>query len=149
MVERAVRPAAQHPVTSRRAPKPSNLPTKGSIATRQEPGQKDRSMDVRHQRYFIAVAEDLHFGRAAERLHIEQSPLSRAIKNLESEIDVTLLERTPRGTRLTAAGRALLEDARRSAMPWRQPQKQREIGHRNQPGYRASLSPWLAEQKRR
>ena len=70
-------------------------------------------MELRHLRYFIVVAEELHFARAAERLHIEQSPLSRAIKDLEHDLDVQLLERTTRSTRLTWAGQVFLDEAKR------------------------------------
>lgn len=62
-------------------------------------------MDLRHLRCFLAGAEEFHFARAAEQLHIEQSPLSRAIKELEEEPGVVLFARTTRSTRLTRAGK--------------------------------------------
>ncbi|MGE8067531.1 LysR family transcriptional regulator [Pseudomonas sp. NPDC089569] len=69
-------------------------------------------MELRHLRHFIGVAEELSFSKAAARLHIEQSPLSRSIKDLESDLGVQLFERTTRSTRLTEAGTIFLHEAR-------------------------------------
>ena len=70
-------------------------------------------MELRHLRYFVGVAEEQHFGRAAERLRVAQPSLSRQIQDLESEMGFLLFDRLPRGVRLSAAGKLFLSDARR------------------------------------
>ena len=70
-------------------------------------------MEIRQLRYFVTVAQTCHFGQAAERLHMAQSPLSQAIRQLESQVGATLFQRTTRRVELTPAGEAFLRDAER------------------------------------
>lgn len=70
------------------------------------------SVELRTLRYFVAVAEELHFGRAATRLHMSQPPLSRAIKQLEADVGALLFARSPTGVTLTPVGTVLLDEAR-------------------------------------
>src|SRR5262249_2274346 len=103
-------------------------------------------MELRHLRYFIAVAEEGHITRAAERLGMQQPPLSRQIKAIEREMDVQLFRRKARGVDLTDAGRAFLDDARAmlshldpalatAQRPARREQGQVSVGYTSSPAF--------------
>ena len=70
-------------------------------------------MELRHLRYFVAVGDEQHYGRAAKQLHVAQPALSRQIQDLEEEIGVKLFDRLGRGVKISTAGKSFLEDARR------------------------------------
>ncbi len=94
-------------------------------------------MELRHLRCFVAVAEELHFGRAAKRLHLSQPPVSLAIKELEIELGLRLFERTSRHIQLTSGGEEALRDARAVlARTESMRQHARDAGH----GHGGSLS---------
>jgi DNA-binding transcriptional LysR family regulator len=91
-------------------------------------------MDIRQLRYFTAVAEELNFTRAAERLHISQPPLTRQVQALEESLGVALFLRKPQGVQLTEAGKALLADARNLASLMEQSVERAQLAGRGDVG---------------
>jgi DNA-binding transcriptional LysR family regulator len=91
-------------------------------------------IDLRQMRYFAALAETLHFGRAAERLHISQPPLTRQIAALERELGVRLLERNSRRAKLTRAGLRFLEDSRLAIAAFDQACRNAQLAERGELG---------------
>ncbi|KGD81104.1 DNA-binding transcriptional LysR family regulator [Pantoea sp. PNA 14-12] len=92
------------------------------------------NIELRHLRYFIAVAEELHFGRAAQRLHISQPPLSQQIMHLEAETGAQLFNRTNRSVQLTPAGQQFLQDARAILLQVEQATQRAARLHRGEEG---------------
>ena len=91
-------------------------------------------IDLRQMRYFVALAETLHFARAAERLHISQPPLTRQIAALERQLGVRLLERNSRRAKLTHAGQRFLEDARLAVAAFDQACRNARLAERGELG---------------
>jgi DNA-binding transcriptional LysR family regulator len=91
-------------------------------------------MDLRHLNYFLVLAEELHFGRAAERLNMSQPPLSRMIQQIENDLGVLLFERTKRSVILTSAGFELLQDAKQIVLQMQTVKKRLSIFSKGETG---------------
>src|SRR3954469_7203513 len=97
----------------RRRPALGDTPIDAGSRTLRESGRPEEPVELRHLRYFVAVAEELHFRRAAERLHVAQPAVSEQVRKLEDDLGVRLFDRTQRSVALTDAGAALLTQAYR------------------------------------
>lgn len=105
-------------------------------------------IELRHLRHFIAVAEELSFRRAAERIHIDQTPLSRTIRDLEDRLGVQLFVRAPRKLHLTPAGQRLLQDARKVLIRVERVQRAvRETDARSRAPLRIGVADGVSHQK--
>lgn len=93
-------------------------------------------MELRHLKYFVAVAEELSFTRAAQRLHVSQPPLSHQIRLLEEELELALLIRSKRSVQLTDAGKVFLEEARATLL---HSVRAKELAKRAASGYAGTL----------
>lgn len=108
----------------------------------------DTGTELRHLRYFVAVAEELNFRRAAERVHIDQTPLSRTIRDLEKKWGVVLFERSSRKLVLTPSGEKLLEEARKLFVRLRRIKRVvREIDARHREPLRIGVADGIAQPK--
>lgn len=108
----------------------------------------DTGTELRHLRYFVAVAEELNFRRAAERVHIDQTPLSRTVRDLESKLGVVLFERSSRKLVLTPSGEKLLEEARKLFVRLRRIKRVvREIDARHREPLRIGVADGIAQPK--
>lgn len=105
-------------------------------------------IELRHLRYFIAVAEELNFRRAADRIHIDQTPLSRTIRDLEDQLGVQLFVRIPRKLHLTPAGLRLLKEARKVFIRMERAQRSvRETDARFRAPLRIGVADGIAQPK--
>ena len=108
----------------------------------------DTGTELRHLRYFVAVAEELNFRRAAERVHIDQTPLSRTIRDLENKLGVVLFERSSRKLVLTPSGEKLLEEARKLFIRLQRIKRVvREIDARHREPLRIGVADGIAQPK--